>query len=176
MNIYNRRFLGLMAAVCISAGVAFAQNLPLTPYQPGPRLIDGNQLNLMNTRVNHRSFANVFGKIATADDGTTQTLTAAMITGGMITYHVTTGGTTPSLTLPLVTAMNTALPSFTATNLSYVLRIINSNSGTATVVTNTGWTTSGTLTIATNTWREFVIVRTASTTLSITSVGTGTNS
>lgn len=170
----KRFILGLVAILL--ATPAFAQNLPLDQYQPGPRLIDGNQLNQMVNRVTHRSFANVFGKIATADDGTTQTLTAAMITGGFITYHVTTGGTTPSLTLPLVTAINTALPSFGTVNLSYVLRIINTNSGTATVVTNTGWTTSGTLTIATNTWREFLIVRTANTTLSITSIGTGTTS
>lgn len=163
----------LIALFCLLPIVAIAQNLPLQQYQPGPRLIDGNQLNTMATRVTHRSFANVFGKIATADDGTTQTLTAAMIIGGNITYHVSTGGTTPSLTLPLVTAINTALPSFSTTNLSYVLRIINANSGTATVVTNTGWTTSGTLTLATNTWREFLIVRTAATTLSITSVGAG---
>lgn len=118
-----------------------------------------------------------FGVIGTADNGTTQTLTAAMVTGGKITYHVSTGGTTPSLTLPLATAIDTALPDIRA-GQSYVLRIINSNSGTATVVTNTGWTTSGTLTIATNTWREFLVICT--TTLSgaytITSVGTGTNS
>lgn len=118
-----------------------------------------------------------FGLIGTADNGTTQTLTAAMIAGGKITYHVTTGGTTPSLTLPLATAIDTALPDIRA-GQSYVLRVINSNSGTATIVTNTGWTTSGTLTIATNTWREFLV--TCTTTLSgaytITSVGTGTNS
>lgn len=124
-----------------------------------------------------QAWENSFGLIATADNGTTQTLTAAMVTGGKITYHTTTGGTTPSLTLPLATAIDTALPDIRA-GQSYVLRVINSNSGTATIVTNTGWTTSGTLTIATNTWREFLVTCTTTQAgvYAITSVGTGTNS
>lgn len=127
--------------------------------------------------VYDQSYAGSFGFVGTPDNGTTQTLTAAMIVGGKITYHVTTGGTTPSLTLPLATAIDTALPDIRA-GQSYVLRVINSNSGTATIVTNTGWTTSGTLTIATNTWREFLITctTTQSGAYTITSVGTGTNS
>lgn len=127
--------------------------------------------------VYEQGYVSSFGLIATADDGTSQTLTAAMVTGGKITYHVTTGGTTPSLTLPLATAIDTALPDIRA-GQSYVLRIINTNSGTATVVTNTGWTTSGTLTIATNTWREFLVrcTTTAGGAYTITSVGTGTTS
>lgn len=123
----------------------------------------------------NQALFNNFSLIGTADNGTTQTMTAAMVSGGALTYHVTTGGTTPSLTLPLATAIDTALPDF-RTGQSYTLRIINSNSGTATIVTNTGWTTSGTLTIATNTWREFVVTRTDTATYTITSVGTGTNS
>lgn len=130
---------------------------------------------MVGVSIHEQTFVNTEGFVATADNGTTQTLTAAMIVGGRKTYHVTTGGTTPSLTLPLATAMDTALPAM-ATGQSYILRIINSNSGTATVVTNTGWTTSGTLTIATNTWREFLIVDGGVATYTITSVGTGTNS
>lgn len=113
--------------------------------------------------------------IATPDNGTTQTLTAAMITGGNLTCHVTTGGSTPSLTLPLGTAMDTALPN-AAIGASYTLRIINTNSGIATIVTNTGWTLTGSLTLAQNTWREFVITRTAAGTYTGIQVGTGTTS
>jgi hypothetical protein len=113
--------------------------------------------------------------VATANNGTTQTLTAAMITGGTLTYHTSTGGTTPSLTLPLGTAMDTALAGIPV-GQSYTLRVINSNSGTATIVTNTGWTLTGTLTLATNTWREFVVTRTGVGTYTGVSVGTGTNS
>lgn len=122
-----------------------------------------------------QAFANAIGAVATADNGTTQTLTAAMVVGGNYTYHVSTGGTTPSLTLPLATAIDTALPAM-QTGQSYILRILNNNSGTATVVTNTGWTTSGTLTIATNVWRDFLVTKTDTATYTIASVGTGTNS
>lgn len=119
--------------------------------------------------------------IATPDSGATQTLTAAMISvpAARDVVHVTTGGSTPSLTLPLATALLTALPQ-AQIGTSYVLRVINANSGTATIVTNTGWTTTGTLTLATGTWREFIVaftnVSTGTVAATFTSIGTGTNS
>lgn len=116
--------------------------------------------------------------IGTADNGTTQTLTAAMVTGTNASrvFHTSTGGATPSLTMPLATAIIAGEgPNFT-TGASYVLRVINGNSGTATLVTNTGITTSGTLTVAAGAWREFLISATSSTAVTMTSIGTGTNS
>lgn len=113
--------------------------------------------------------------IGTADNGTTQTLTAAMISGANHTFHVTTGGTTPTLTLPAASAMDTALPNMRV-GQSYLLRIINGNSGIATLASGTAFTASGTLTMAAATWREFVITKTATTTYTAASVGTGTNS
>jgi hypothetical protein len=117
--------------------------------------------------------------IATPDNGTTQTLTAAMVgvANKQFVSHVSTGGATPSLTLPTVAALLAAFPALQAGS-SYTLRLINSNSGTATVVTNTGWTTSGTLTAATNTTRDFLVSITSVSlaTATITSIGTGTNS
>lgn len=113
--------------------------------------------------------------IGTADNGTTQTLTAAMVAGANSVYHVSTGGTTPSLTMPLATDIIASMPNWHV-GQSYMLRIINSNSGTATMVTNTGITMSGTLTVATNTTRDFVITMATATTVTMTNVGTGTNS
>ncbi len=113
--------------------------------------------------------------VATADDGTTQTLTAAMISGANEVYHRTVGGTTPTLTMPLGSAMDTALPNMKI-GQSYKLRVINTNSGTATVATNTGWTMTGTLTLATSTWRDFVVTKTAAATYTAVAVGTGTES
>lgn len=130
---------------------------------------------LVGLIVERQTFNGANSFIATADNGTTQTLTPAMITGGLLTYHVSTGGTTPSLTLPLATDLDAALPN-AVVGSAYTLRIINRNSGTATVVTNTGWTTSGTLTLATNTWRDFVATKTAAGAWTITAVGTGTDS
>lgn len=112
--------------------------------------------------------------IATADDGTTQTLTAAMVVGGGTTYHVSVGGTTPSLTLPLAADVDTALPDIRI-GQAFILRIINKNSGNTTIVTNTGWTLSGgTLVLATNTWKEFLVTRTGVGTYTGVNVGTGT--
>lgn len=122
-----------------------------------------------------------FAAIGTADNGTTQTLTAAMISAPNARFvsHLSTGGATPSLTLPLATALLAALPNVVVGS-SYLLRIINNNSGTATVVTNTGWTTSGTLTLATVTTRDFVVaftnITSGSVAATLTSVGTGTTS
>lgn len=130
---------------------------------------------LTGLSVTDQSFIGRDSIVATADDGTTQTLTAAMITGGRMTYHVTTGGTTPGLTLPLGSAMDTALPAM-AIGQSYTLRVVNRNSGTATIITNTGWTLTGTLTLATVTWRDFVITKTAAATYTGVAVGTGTDS
>lgn len=117
--------------------------------------------------------------VATADNGTTQTLTAAMVgvANKQFVSHLSTGGAAPSLTLPTVAALLAAFPGLVAGS-SYVLRVINANSGTATVVTNTGWTTSGTLTLATNTTRDFVVAITSVSlaTATITSIGTGTQS
>lgn len=116
--------------------------------------------------------------VGTADNGTTQTLTAAMVSssGASELYHTSTGGATPSLTLPTVANLLAAFPN-AQNGYSYKLRVINANSGTATIVTNTGWTLTGTLTLATNTWRDFVVtVNTAAATATAVSVGTGTYS
>lgn len=121
------------------------------------------------------SYATTFGLVATPDNGTTQTLTAAMISGNNYTVHVSAGGATPSLTMPTAAAIIANITGF-AVGDAYVLRIVNTNSGTATIVTNTGITTTGTLTLATQTWREFVITQTSAGALSMVSIGTGTNS
>lgn len=114
-----------------------------------------------------------YALVATPDNGTTQTLTVYMVTGADFVSHVTTGAATPSLTMPLATAIIAAIPN-AAVGDSYVLRFINTNSGTATIVTNTGITTTGTLTLATNTTRDFIITVATATTLNMVSIGTGT--
>lgn len=114
------------------------------------------------------SVSEISAKIATADDGTTQTLTAGMVTGSPVfVVHTSAGGTTPSLTMPLATAIIAANTGWVVGD-SYTLRVINTNSGTATIVTNTGITTSGTLTIAAGGQADFVIAMTAAATVTMT--------
>lgn len=115
---------------------------------------------------------------ATAMGGTTATLGVGSVGAAApadLVVATTTGGTTPSLTLPLAADLAAALPMMQIGD-TYVLRVINTNSGTATIVTNTGWTLSGTLTLATNTWREFLVTKTAAATFSAKSIGVGTMS
>lgn len=138
------------------------------------QLLSNGKVNVLGV-FNDDAVQTAFGTVTTADNGTSQTLTAAMVTGGSVVYHTSAGGTTPTLTMPLATAIIAAIPGFQV-GQSYVLRIINTNSGTATVATNTGITTTGTLTLATNTTRDFLITMTGAATLSMVSVGTGTTS
>lgn len=137
---------------------------------PGLRLVDGADIAALFAQVNFSS--NI---VISSDNGTTQTLTAAMISGGGAVYHTSTGGTTPTLTMPTAAAIIAANPSFSI-GQEYTLRFINANSGTATIAAGAGITTSGTLTLATNTTRDFVISYTAAGALTMTSVGTGTTS
>ncbi len=181
---------GFSRVVQIKNGTAFAETIAggVGVTVSGRSIVPGNSVGqFLLTRTGTATYTLVgigvatqvvfdqFAYIATADDGTTQTLTAAMVVGGNITYHQTLSGTTPSLTLPLGADMDTALPNM-VTGQSYVLRVVNTNSGTATIVTNTGWTLTGTLTLLTNTWREFVITRTGTGTYTGKQVGTGATS
>lgn len=169
---------GFTGVVSCTGGVPALSGQTYTPDSNGFVLVDPRDVNTMTyagfSMVNDRQGA----VVATAPGGTTATMAAASVGSpapASMVVAVTTGGSTPSLTLPLATAMDAALPMMQAGD-SYVLRIINSNSGVATIVTNTGWTTSGTLTLATNTWRDFIVKKTATGAYTLTSIGTGANS
>ena len=116
--------------------------------------------------------ASLDGIITTADNGTSQTLTGAMVTGANTTVHVSTGGATPTLTMP--TLANILATGNTAVGDSYTLRIINTNSGTATMAINTGLASIATPTLATNTWRDYLITIVSSSSYTMVSIGAGT--
>jgi hypothetical protein len=62
---------------------------------------------------------------------------------------------------------------------SYVLRVINANSGgayTLTVTSGASVTLTGTMTMAQNTWRDFQVTYTGAGTVTLQSMGTGTHS
>lgn len=166
------------ATIAGGTGVTLSGRTVVTPNSIGEYLLTRTAVGtytLFGIGIAVQSIVGVEALLATADNGTTQTLTTAMVTGGLLTFHQTLGGTTPSLTLPLGTDMDIALPDMRP-GQSYMLRVINTNSGTATIVTNTGWTLTGTLTLATNTWREFIITKTGTGTYTGVQVGTGTTS
>lgn len=115
------------------------------------------------------------GIVTTADGGSSATLTAAMVTGADLVFHTSAGGSTPSLQFPTAANIIAAIPGWQI-GQSYVLRIINTNSGNATMTTNTGLTLTGTMTLATNTFRDFLVAYSATGAVTITSVGTGATS
>jgi hypothetical protein len=143
--------------------------------QSGFRLIDPQDI---NTLVGWLRGPQAF--VSPNDNGASQTLTVGMVSqnGSPEVYHRSTGGTTPTLTLPSASAIIANLPD-AVVNSSWYVRFINNNSGTATIAVGAGITSSGTLTLATNTWRDFVFTVTgvgANAAISIASVGTGTDS
>lgn len=79
---------------------------------------------------------------------TAQTLTAAQVLNGLILAN---SGITASVnyTLPTVAALETELTNSDRVGTSFTFRLVNlgTSSGTAVIVTNTGWTISGSLTM-----------------------------
>lgn len=80
-------------------------------------------------------------------------------------------------TTPTAAAWIAAIPNVILGN-AYILRVINSGAGAFswTVVGGTSVTVTGTATVAQNTWREFIVAFPTATTVTLQSIGTGTNS
>jgi len=139
---------------CTAAGAWYSQ--PASPVMAVLQTVASVDSNIVLTAVQ------ISGAVANVD---TQVAGGTAITAGR------------NLQLPLGTALAAALHAPTV-GTSYRLRICNAQGGAFafTVVTNTGWTLTGTMTIAQNTWREFVVTMTAVGVFSIKSVATGTYS
>lgn len=79
---------------------------------------------------------------------TAQTLTAAQVLNGLILAN---SGITASVnyTLPTVAALEAELTNSDRVGTSFTFRVVNlgTSSGTAVIVTNTGWTITGSLTM-----------------------------
>lgn len=100
------------------------------------------------------------------------TLTAGLITGGAETYLLSTANGANALTTRTATQMFADTPG-ASVGQSYGLRILNSGNNTVTLTAGSGVTLTGTMTIATNTWRDFVVTFNTATTMTFQSVGTG---
>jgi hypothetical protein len=105
-------------------------------------------------------------------------LTAANVTGGYVeTDLALTGAITTAQNAQLPTAASVmALLTNEAVGGTWKLRVLNtagSGSGTFTITTNTGWTLTGTMTVAPNTWREFIVKISSASALTLQNVGAG---
>ena len=109
--------------------------------------------------------------------GSGNLLTTAQVTGGAATVDLALTGMTGAANayLPTVANLVKALPAPTI-GMSYKLRVLNASTTstyTATVAHNSGdgWTLSGTMTIAYETWRDFVVTLTSLTAATLQATG-----
>jgi len=108
------------------------------------------------------------------DDGTTKTLAAAKMAGAEMVYLASAGGTTPTLTTDTGPNIIAAIPN-AKVGQTYMMRLINSNSGNLTFAANaTGVTLTGGTTLATVTWADYVVTIATATTVTLQYVGKGT--
>jgi hypothetical protein len=105
---------------------------------------------------------------------TAATLSAASISGSSEVLVNMTGTLTAgaALTLPTVAQLVAAAPTLVS-GATYKLRILNTGAGAFawTVTTATGWTLTGTMTVAQNTYRDFLVTMTSATTATLQSLG-----
>ena len=141
----------------------------------GPDLIDALQSGFEPIQVTLAQYST-----NSATSGATATVTSvASANENVLNMTGTlTGGA--ALTLPTAALVLAGLPGGGFVGQTFKLRVINSSSGayTWTVTTAAGWTLTGTMTVAQNTWRDFIATVTNVGTPAITlqQVGTGTNS
>jgi hypothetical protein len=98
-------------------------------------------------------------------------IAAALVAGCMENVLVSSGAT--ALTLPSAVQIYGVVG---INGLQFRLRIINTNGGTLTLTAGAGITVTGSLTLATNTWREYDVTLTGPSTATFKSIGTGTYS
>ena len=110
-----------------------------------------------------------------------KTLSAAEVSGGIASVDLNMNGTLGAGANAQLPTVANLLQSLYAPSVgtSYRLRITNQQGGAFswTVTTNTGWTLTGTMTVAQNTWREFIVTITnagATPTATLQAVAVGT--
>jgi UDP-N-acetylmuramyl tripeptide synthase len=105
---------------------------------------------------------------------------AGLITGTAEVYLSSTGANGTTITTRTAAQLYADLQAATGlaniNGWSYQLRITNTSGGITTLGAGTGVTLTGTMTIANNTFRDFVVTVNNPNSITITSVGTGTQS
>lgn len=106
------------------------------------------------------------------------TATPGQIMGAEQTYlNLSALAGAAAVTLPTVANLIAALtPQQAVVGSSVVLRVLSSTASAATLTTNTGWTLTGTVVVAANTWRDYIVTLTnvgTTPTATLQSVGAG---
>jgi hypothetical protein len=101
------------------------------------------------------------------------TLAAGNMEGAAICVLTQSGAT--ALTTRTAAQMFAQIPN-AVVGFSWFVRIINTNGGTLTLTMDASVTATGTLTMATNTFRDFLLTFTSTTAATMKQIGTGTTS
>lgn len=101
------------------------------------------------------------------------TLAAGNMEGAAVCFLTQSGAT--ALTTRTAAQLFAAIPN-AVVGFSWFVRVINTNGGTLTLTMDASITATGTLTMATNTFRDFVLQFTSTTAATMIQVGTGTTS
>ena len=174
-DTYRGRLVGTAAALAVETNTG----LPIVFSPAGverARISAAGGFSVGNTVDMGAASLNVTGNVvfqdrvytemlAPATKAAAATLTGAEVMGQYIQYT----GAAANLTMPTATNLQAAMPTEVATlnNISFDFTIINTGSGTATLVVNTGITAIGALTTAINTSTTFRIRKTATNTFII---------
>lgn len=150
-------------------------------FVPGPRLIDGTDLNNLVAQINKNAGAFLPEAKFTTSALAAGTLVAGAITGAGLTVLQNTGATPAAQTVRTAAQMIADIAAATGAlaanivGLSYILRIVNTGAGTLTLTADAGPTVTitGTATVAQNVFRDYIVTFTSATAATIQSVGSG---
>lgn len=183
MNKLKTAAAGLLAALVIT-GAAYASGLYTNGLPASPTPLTGLEQIPVDTQLPYSPQTAFITTGAlqndvqynTASNTTAFTATTAQLTGKSLVILDLTGtlGGAAALTTPTAALLIPAYPLMSSG--SYILRIIDRNSATNswTLTGGTGVTvTGGTVTFAT--YRDYVVTSPTSTTVTMTSIGAGTN-
>jgi hypothetical protein len=101
------------------------------------------------------------------------TLSAGNMEGAAFCALLTSGAT--ALTTRTAAQLFAVIP-HAVIGISWIVRVINTNGSTLTLTMDASITATGTLTIATNTYRDFIVTFTSATAATMKQIGTGTTS
>ncbi len=145
-------------------------------FIPGPRLIDGSDLNTLVSQLNQQfALLGSYASITALTTGGAGTITAAGITGQFTSRGGAQAGVAFTDTTDTAAAIIALLPATAPTGASFVWLYQNNTDATATLAGGASVTLAGNTVVPLLTWAMYLVVKTSSTAVSITYVGGGQN-
>lgn len=149
--------------------------VPITvTFIPGPRLIDGTDLNTLVAQINAiPAVLGVYPSITALNTVGNGTITAAGIVGTVTARGGAQSGSAFTDTTDTAALIIAAMPAGAQTNASFLWRYQNTTNANATIAAGSGVTLSGNSIVPSLMWSEYLVVKTSGSTVSITFVDAG---